>query len=340
MHGLGWPDGSAPAGWLPPWPCSGSRSCSGAGTAGLALDRVRARRHAVGLAARPRAPTRSGRRAALAASPHASRPEAPARRRGGGGRLRVSGRARLRARSRAGRAFPATGSGTGWSCSCCRSPSRCFRSGRSCPEAFAPGIGPLRLCAGRARRDGRRRVRVSLALDRAFRATPSSTGCSSSWLHSCCRWSWCRCSGSWLVADHGRGAGRPGQDRGLGSSGIEHRFASATGYVHNRVHDRDRTRPADSRATAEPPHGRGPSGRCSPAAWSSATRSSRRLTRVIRSQERLPLLRRRRRAARGGRLRARVRRAHGREARALRQRGLVGADLRADRRGRRARATR
>ena len=47
--------------------------------------------------------------------------------------------------------------------------------------------------------------------------------------------------------------------------------------------------------------------------------------------ERLPLLRRRRRAARGRRLRARVRRAHGREARAVRQRRLVGADLRADR---------
>ena len=39
-------------------------------------------------------------------------------------------------------------------------------------------------------------------------------------------------------------------------------------------------------------------------------------------------------------LRARVRRAHGREARALRQRRLVGAHLRADRRGGRARATR
>ena len=54
-----------------------------------------------------------------------------------------------------------------------------------------------------------------------------------------------------------------------------------------------------------------------------------------REQEPLPLLRRRRRAGRGSLLRARVRGAHGLEARALRQRRLLGAHLCADRRGHR-----
>ena len=54
-----------------------------------------------------------------------------------------------------------------------------------------------------------------------------------------------------------------------------------------------------------------------------------------REQERLPLLRRRRRAGRGRSIRARVRGAHGRHARALRQRRFLRAHLRPDRRGHR-----